>query len=297
MRPRLAFALALALDLFGCSRSDRAAKRAAGSAPADDARAPGSCAEGTTERLGVPFLRVCPRSLAGAEAPAPYWISAVPIACAKGSHDTVRCPPVVSFAELPPDDAGHSRGASSLLAAVVEADTAHKICTMRFGGRLPTRAERALALESLGLATVLVLDSLEVGGARLRQLAEWVTIAPSDHPTLLSPDAGLGRFPAEASAVIPWKRAMSCAPTTVAQGGARREVIGVDGDCPASEWSHDAGRERDLPCLVGVPRAEGDARPQRAFALRCDAPGPPPANASDSVETVAAFRCVLAQGP
>lgn len=294
MRPWLAVPLVASL---GCSRPEETAKRApAGTAAVADGAA-GSCIEATTERLGLSFLRVCPKRIAGAAAHAPFWVSAAPIACGAGSHDTVRCPPVLAFVDMPPGDAAPSRAASSQLAAVVESDTAHKICTMRFGGRLPTRAERVLARESLGLATVLVLDSREIGGARLRQLAEWVTTAASDHPTLLSPDAGLGRFPADASSVIPWKLAMSCEPTTVARVGERRKAIGFDEDCPASGWTSDAGRGHDVPCLVVAPRAEAAKEATQAVSLRCDAPGAAPANAGDSVETVAAFRCVLPESP
>jgi hypothetical protein len=280
--------MAIAIAVIGCERTSGEPVRR-GDAP--DATSPVTCAPQISEKLGVSFVRVCPSRARGAPPGvelAPFWISVVPIACAAGDHDTVRCPPVVALAQPAADEPLAIRPAVSQLAAVVESDTAHKICTMRFAGRLPTRTERAIVRASLGLSTVLVMDSAEIGGVRTRELAEWVTEKACDHPTTLAPDCGPNGFPWEASAIIPWDLALHCEPRPLAVL-VGRPLIGVDGECPLPA---DA-RGRELACVLRGPAADPRARSTAGVALTCDRAAPAPRNASSPKLDAAAFRCVL----
>jgi hypothetical protein len=57
----------------------------------------------------------------------------------------------------------------------VDADVAHRLCAMRFAGRLPTRAELALTRRALGLEAVAVEAVTEPSGSLLsfRPVPEW----------------------------------------------------------------------------------------------------------------------------
>ena len=242
------------------------------------------------EKLGIPFLRVCPAELAAGVALAPFWVSVVPMGCSAGAHDTVRCPPVVTLAQPRLADPPGFRSASSQLAAVVESDTAHAICAMRFAGRLPTRAERALLRAALGMSSVLVTESNEIGGYRLQEVPEWVTEIACDQPTILAPECGVRGFPSDATPTIPWELVTPCEPTPLAALDARA-IIGIGGECPASR--KEGAALRDLPCVVRGPAADTRGRRDAAISLVCHPRAPAPERLSGLAPDVAAFRCVI----
>lgn len=244
------------------------------------------------EKLGVPFVRVCAESPGIGAVAAPFWISVLPIGCSAGEHDTLRCPPIVALAQPRERDPEGLRPGASSLAAVVEVDTAHRVCSMRFAGRLPTRAERALARTALGLATVMVTDLKDQGAVRLQELGEWVTEKACDQPTLLSPDCGASGFPWKASSRVPWDSVTRCEVSPIAERG-ERIAIGIDSECTGVGAAASPGALRPVPCLVRGPAVDPRGRRASGVSLACAPPAPGPAHAADIAVDVAAFRCVL----
>lgn len=227
------------------------------------------------------------------DALAPFWISTIPLGCSQGAHDTLRCPPVVAVVQPRLGDPPALAGPSSQVAAVIESDTAHGVCAMRFAGRLPTRQERAVARASLGLSTVIVAESVGLGGFRLREIAEWVTERPCDRPTLLASACGVGGFPWEASSAILWDRVVACEVTPLDSIGGR-SVIDVEGVCPLTPTDMAAEPPRAIPCAFRGAAVDPRDRRAVALSLRCARPLPPPAHATNPVAVdVAAFRCVI----
>ncbi len=267
------------------SRVDPAGDAGARSASAAE------CVPTTAEKIGVPFVRVCPRAKVDSAEPAkPFWISQVPLGCAPGSHRTVACPPIVALLS-PPSELPDLRAPSPGLAAVVDAYTAHKICTMRFAGRLPTRAERAQAVAALGLATVVVTEPRGGHPVHVRALAEWVTAVPCDHPTDLGPECKEDRFPSDAISQVPWAMLARCAARPVKTSPL--SVIDVGGECSA-ERVGDAKLE--LPCLIrGLAYASSGPPPSPVvgFELSCEPPTDAIERPAQDRDDVAAFRCVL----
>lgn len=258
-----------------------------------DAAATGpACAPGVAEKLGIPFVHVCPSTLPGSVDVAPYWIATMPAGCSAGEHDTVRCPPVVSVVQPREGDPVALRAVSSGLAAVVEAETAHAICTMRFGGRLPTRAERSIARSALGAASVLVTASSDVAGYRFHEVAEWVTEIPCEQPTVLAPECRVRGFPHDASPTIPWDVVTTCRGTPVAALD-DRPLVGIDGECVLPRGATDAGVARPLPCLLRGPAIDPRARRDPAIAISCGARAEVPTRLKGLALDVAAFRCVV----
>jgi len=279
----------------GAGGADARAGEAVASATisaAGSTAATAACVPRVAEKLGVRFLRVCPSTLAAGVDLAPFWIGAVPSGCSAGEHDTLRCPPVLSVAQPRTADPPELRAASTGLAAVVESETAHKICTMRFAGRLPTRAERSLARSALGMASVLVTESNEISGYRLHELSEWVTETACDHPTVLGPECRPHGFPSDATPTIPWEVVTRCDASPVAALDART-LIGIDGECVVSRTAMDSSAEHTVPCLVRGPAIDPRGRRDAALALSCGARGPAPSRLTGLAPDVAAFRCVL----
>lgn len=287
-------ALALGAAL-GC-RSEPSPSRADARVEALAQASPPSsvCVPRIAETIGVSFLRVCPSQLAPGVDTAPFWISVIPMGCSAGEHETVRCPPVVALVQPRLSDPQALRSASSQLAAVVESDIAHKICTMRFAGRLPTGPERALARTALGLSSALVTESQDVGGYRLQELPEWVTETACEQPTVLGPECGVRGFPSDATATIAWDRVTKCEvkPLAALDG---RALIGIGGDCAISRTAAEGGLLRDVPCAVRGPAADPRGRRDAAVALACHPREPAPARLSGLATDVAAFRCVIAE--
>jgi hypothetical protein len=177
---------------------------------------------------------------------------------------------------------------SPRLAAVVDAYTAHKICTMRFAGRLPTRAERAQARASIGLASAIVA---EPGGGRplhVRELAEWVTARVCDQPTELGPDCKEDRYPTGAISQVPWSMLARCSARPVV--ASTRPPIDLGGECAGTR---EAG-PLALPCSIrGLAHVGEGAPPSTAFELTCEPPLPDAEHPESPRPDIAAFRCVL----
>lgn len=259
-------------------RSDAATSSAA-------SRDTGPCTPATAEKIGVPFVRVCASPGAGTES---FWISAIPLGCSAGEHGTLSCPTVTSLVQ-PPAALPGFRAPSPRIAAVVDAYTAHKVCTMRFAGRLPTRAERARARADVGLATVAVTEG-PAGAFRARELGEWVTEPVCAHPTDLGPECHEDRFPKESIGAVSFDALVRCAATPVTS--TPRPLFDVGGACASPAW---AGRGAfTLPCaLRGLGYGEvGGASAVRAFELSCERGEAGAEHASVRLD-VAAFRCVL----
>lgn len=240
------------------------------------------CRRAFGEKLGVPFVRVCPADLPGVVT-APFWIASAPIGCLGGEHGTVTCPSIVALAPLPP-------GAARLeprTAQVIEAMIAHRTCTLRFGGRLPSTLERAQAREALGLVTLVVTESAPPeSGLALSALPEWTTAQPCLDPSTLRGSCAVARTPTTSSSDVAWPRLRACSATLESAAGAL--IVTPGESCPAET----AGAPR---CMIAA-RAVGTAS-TRAFALACRTltteqqvhPEPAPGDR-------AAFRCVVPEG-
>jgi hypothetical protein len=151
----------------------------AGSLLAQESPTP-PCVPRVGEKLGVRVVEVCASHTArfgDAEAHADealpaFWMTATPLPCSAGPHETVACETVTALEVSPVPGQGKNR---FLEALVVDAATAHRTCTLRFGGRLPTPLEREQARRVLGLVSLRVR---EVPGpfaqVRLDDLPEWV---------------------------------------------------------------------------------------------------------------------------
>lgn len=280
----VAVVAAIELAALGCERAPAQVEVRRADAGASAPRDAG-CTPTTAEKIGVPFVRVCARPEVSAGS---FWISAVPLGCSAGEHGTLACPSVTALVQ-PPDAVKNLRAPSPRIAAVVDAYTAHKVCTMRFAGRLPTRAERALARADLGLATVAVTEG-PPGAFRARELAEWVTEPVCAHPTDLGPECHEDRFPKDSIGAVSFESLVRCAATPVTTTS--RSLFEVGGTCAYPTWSG-AGAFM-LPCaLRGLGYgAVGGASAVRAFELSCERSDAGAEHAPVKLD-VAAFRCVL----
>jgi hypothetical protein len=138
-----AAALALALG----------AALAAGALRAGDA----ACKPRSLDEHGVRFLEVCG---------AGFLLADAPLAC--GAADA--CEPVTALAPAPRDAGRPNRHVDAL---VTDGESARRLCRERFGGRLPTPAEREQA-RSLGFVSVLVREEPgEFARLRLDEEPEW----------------------------------------------------------------------------------------------------------------------------
>ncbi len=293
MRPRAyPVLLSLVIAALGC---DRAPARV--EVGAEDARAAAQprgeapCVPAIADKIGVPFIRVCPRDapFGGERAPG-FWISTIPLGCSAGEHGTLACPPVTSLLQPPPELADF-RAPSPKLAAVVNAYTAHKVCTMRFAGRLPTRAERARARAALGLATVVVTEPGAGQPMRVRELAEWVTAVSCAHPSDLGPECKEAPYPESSISAVPWGMLARCAARPVKASAFA--PIDLGGECAGSR---DGGAALAFPCVIRGPAygSPGAApSPFSGFELSCEPPIRDAEHAQPSAVDLAAFRCVL----
>lgn len=275
-------ALCLAPGCRGCDApSSRATPDAQGGAAVD-------CEPRTTEKLGVPFSKLCPKDLPVAGATfAPFWIAAAPLPCSAGEHETLRCPAVTPLHHPAPGETRAPEATPSRLAAVLDANTAQSWCYMRFAGRLPTREERARAEVTLGLSAVMVAKSAsDPVHFEYRRLAEWVTETPCETPNVAKCQVGM--FPSGARQPIPWDALVACDGAPLS-GDAGAPLLAVGESCPAPGFDWDAGAI-GLPCAAksGVERA-----PVLGFALACKRPGPPERHPDDDPGTTAAVRCVM----
>jgi hypothetical protein len=254
------------------------------------------CRHGVGQKLGVPFVRVCPRSSTGEPLGAPFWISAVPLACSAGAHEEVRCPPVVPLRLAPEGDDGALLHVAPMQAAVMDASASHRLCTMRFAGRLPTRSERAQAREAAGLATVAVAQS---SGTPVHfdyaEIPEWVTEQPCDQPSVLGTACGAGVAPVGSVTRVDWAGIRACSADLLVPGDPL-PLVGLAESCPAGDfrWGPTSGQGTPLPCGVHGPAMRNTGVSAHHFRLTCQAPGgearPHPV---DEAALVAAIRCVV----
>lgn len=281
---RLLAVAALVATTIGCERAPaRVEVRSQDGGAASPLGDVAACAPATAEKIGVPFVRVCAREGAGS-----FWISAIPLGCSAGEHGTLSCPSVTPLVQ-PPGALRDFRAPSPRIAAVVDAYTAHKVCTMRFAGRLPTRAERARARADVGLATVAVTEG-PPGAFRARELAEWVTEPVCAHPTDLGPECREDRFPKEAIGAVSFDALVRCGATPVTTSS--RPLFDVGGACAAPTWV--GAGAFTLPCAIrGLGYGDvGGASAVRAFELSCERAAAGAEHAPPRLD-VAAFRCVL----
>jgi hypothetical protein len=249
-------------------------------ASGDEPRA--RCAWRTGEKLGIAFAEICtPPSVAKGllvESPddvAPFWMSAAPLPCSLGSGGTIDCPVATSILSA------RSRAKDVLeprAVAVIEGETAYGVCGMRFGGRLPTRAERELARYSAAVATLVSVKEPGEPEPWIGELPEWTQVGDCTNPS--QPDEGcrLVIFPPVLTrqrtkhSVLQWCRA-SFAPAWI------ESAIQVGAPCVGGTCT-----VRIMPALW--PEAfELTCEPARVTATQASATGP-------KVEQ-AAFRCVL----
>jgi hypothetical protein len=286
----LGLGLAMMLLATGCRACD------ADVTPATkDAKGPSTaaCDRRTTERLGIPFVKVCPQDLGSAGATfEPFWIAAAPLGCSAGEHETLRCPNVVALEHPAVEESRAPRALHARLAAVIDPNVAQSVCYMRFAGRLPTREERARAEAAMGLASVMVVQAGALGDAAPAHfdfvtLSEWVTDAPCE-----TPNAGKcapAQFPSGPRAPIPWGSIATCDATPLAPD-AGAVLLGVGESCPAAGFGWAQGGASTLPCAV----RSVSARPAvLGFSLSCRAPPPGARHPDDDIATAAAFRCVV----
>ena len=273
MLPRVRFAgreilAGLLLTVIGTAR-----------ASGDEPRA--GCAWRTGEKLGVAFAEICTPSSAPKglleESPAevaPFWMSAAPLPCSLGSRGTIDCPVTTSILSA------RSRAKDVLeprAVAVIDGETAYGVCGMRFGGRLPTRAERELARYSAAVATLVSMQEPGEPEPWIGELPEWTQVGDCTNPS--HPDEGchLAIFP----------------PVLTRQ----RSKDSVLQSCRASfapAWIestiHLGARCVGGTCTVRIMPA---LRPE-AFELTCGpAPVDPTQASAEPKAERAAFRCVL----
>jgi len=164
------------------------------------------CAWRTGEKLGVGFAEICtpssaptgPLEKSPAEA-ASFWMSAAPLPCSRGSRGTIDCPVATSILTA------RSRARDVLeprSVALVDGKTAYGVCGMRFGGRLPTRAERELARYAASVTTLVSIKKPGEPEPRIGELPEWTQVGECTNPS--QPDEGcrLVIFPP----VLTWER-------------------------------------------------------------------------------------------
>lgn len=278
----------LALTTAGCRSREAEPVAVSGEASADLVA---ECEPRTTEKLGIPFSMLCPRDLPAMGATfQPFWISAHPLGCSAGEHETVRCPVVTPLHHPAPGETRPPEPVPSRLATVIDANTAQGWCYMRFAGRLPTRAERARAELGLGLAAVMVTRSAgEPLHFELTRLAEWVTEEPCETPNVAK--CKLGMYPSGERRVIPWEHLVDCSARPLAsdpgQPGAARLSVGESCPSPGFDWDVSRGK---LPCAV---RSVAEAAPLWGFGLTCLQPGAGSRHPADDPATTAAVRCVM----
>jgi hypothetical protein len=267
-----------------------AAVAVAAGAPSAARASPPLCAPRTGEKLGVRFLEVCAsnaRDVLGDaydRALPAFWIAAAPLPCSEGSHETVDCPTLTPLEASPVGSLLRNRPQR---AAMVEAATAHQLCTLRFGGRLPTPEEREQARHVLGLVSLLVREaSHESARMRFDELPEWVAgsecvatpsnLGPGCQVTLSPPVILRPRAAGD--------RLLAC-DAELADVGPEASLP-LAGECEAAVQG-DTLRPR---CAIVVPHA---ALPSR-FTLACRAaPLAAAEAAAQPSDALAAFRCVV----
>mgnify|MGYP001817316582 CR=1 FL=1 len=248
-------------------------------ASADETRA--RCAWRTGEKLGVGFAEICtppsaPKGLLE-ESPAevaPFWMSAAPLPCSRGSRGRADCPVATSIltARSRAKDVLKPRGV-----ALVDGKTAYGVCGMRYGGRLPTRAERELARYSATVATLVSTKEPGEPEPRIGELPEWTQVGDCTNPS--QPDEGCR---------------LVIFPPVLTRQRSEQSVLQACRASFAPAWIETA-IQPGAPCVGGTctVRILPALRPE-AFELTCRATrtGAKQAPAEPRAER-AAFRCVV----
>lgn len=248
------------------------------------------CLPRTGEKLGVRFVEVCQSTTAAVEDDDPaesrplpsFWISAAPLPCSAGGHETIDCPSVTPLGAA----AGIPGNAivTPQEAAVIDAATAHRLCAMRFGGRLPTPLERAQARHVLGLSSIIASEQTgREGIVQLGEIAEWTEEGECDNPSIVGPSCQVRPFP---PILVLLRQAgdqeLTCSAEPAPDGGDHAVDIG-------GEFFAAPGRAATAT-LLRLKHTDGPS----LFALTCDRP---PLRAGDAARRprtdTAAFRCVL----
>jgi hypothetical protein len=227
------------------------------------------CAPELRHTHGVAFVRLCPsRDL---------WISATPVGCSAGEHATVRCPVATPLLAEP------ERSFEPRAVAVVERESAHRLCAYGFGGRLPSRDERRRARLAQGMATLLASDTSR-DGLFLGEVPEWTEDGACSDPAGPGPGCAVDKHPSwfRRGDAIPWDSLRACEATLLvgSPGLAAGIALGdhcADGDCTLrSPLAARPGHPRpllDLVCkpagLGGKPHPKGEAD---VAAVRCVVP-------------------------
>lgn len=271
--------LALALVLVAC-KNEPAKLHDAGISPT-----PEPCRVRTAEKLGFPFVHVCPTDGPG------YWINATPIPCSAGEHESIRCPTVVAVSH---PVAADPAPLPSTTAGMVDADTAARLCYFRMGGHLASRRERSRARDAMGLASIVVTESdAPEGRFRFSELPEWVfeEEGADCENGLPAETCHYGLFPSGVpSTAVAWDALRECSAAYVATKPDGLGRVHVGERCPGSALG-DAGA--DLGCALASLAVDPHGTPSAAtFRLHC-ATKPIGAHAKAVDESTAAYRCVV----
>lgn len=248
--------------LLASACSDRS-----GATPQEDAP---HCVRAFAEKLGTPFVRVCAGQLGGVVTES-YWIAMSPIACPAGPHETIPCPPTVALGPL-----GDRSSIPSRPIQLVDAAAAHRTCTLRFGGRLPTVRERAMAQGALGITTLLV-TATSAGGYHLDVVPEWTTVTTCPNPATIDRCAAR-RFPTGIGSEIAWAKLRACVAVPAPIEGASR--IGPGESCQGG----------GTPTCVVVADASA---PKQGFTISCRPLADEEMVHPPSSWNLAGFRCVV----
>lgn len=243
-----------------------------------------ACTPRSAEKLGFPFVRICPPGKRG------FWINAAPMGCSAGEHDSIHCPWVTAVAHPASADPAPLRSA---MAALVDKDSAARLCYFRMGGHLASREERVAARAAMGLATVLVTESeSETGRFRFDEVPEWVFEESGDacENGLPADTCHFGWYPTAArSPAIPWDAVRECDARFVASrpSGVARSHLGDA--CPSAPLAFDGGDRASLPCALASPAS---VESPASFLLACGGPHPRVHPTTEDKDT-AAYRCVI----
>ncbi len=252
-----------------------------GTATAKGDEPPARCAWRTGEKLGVAFAEICtparvPKGLLETspdEVP-PFWMSAAPLSCSLGSGGTIDCPVATSILSA------RSRAKDVLeprAVAVIEGKTAYGVCGMRFGGRLPTRAERELARYSAAVATLVSMKEPGEPEPWIGEMPEWTQVGDCTNPS--QPDAGCR---------------LVIFPPVLTRERSEQSVLQACRASFAPAWIETA-IQPGAPCVGGTctVRILPALRPE-AFELTCQPTRVTATQAPDKPKAeLAAFRCVL----
>jgi hypothetical protein len=251
------------------------------------------CAPRIAEKLGVRFVQVC----GAGENDASFWISVAPMPCSTGEHETIDCPSITPLL-IGGTAAASPVPLTSRRVVVVDSFSAHRLCALRFAGRVATRVELESARAVLGLTALVVAEqSTPATEFRFEALPEWTADGECDNPSVPGERCRFARWPHAQARHAPMAEIRACDARAVGPSDRARTNTEIGGRCPAQGWSWDglsAGASHDLPCDVHLAGITTRVSGAEDFALTCRAPDlqPPRAPATD-LGSIAAFRCVV----